>query len=154
MSLAYRENVIIKANASDSTDANLGASYDVTAYPVGAIVVSVSTTTITVDAGHSFRVGDKYLYDPGTSNTFSGTDTVQSVTSTTIVMGNDQTAIVSAGNALVNVGADTGTSAILYDASPMVIYSDADGSTAVSNSRVTCDATGTYSYYHKGDGRF
>lgn len=150
MSLSYRENTLLVPTAAKTTS---GASYDATAYPVGAIASAGSSgTTITVDAGHSFRVADKYLLGPGGANTFSGTDTVQSVTATTVVMG--QSVTIVSGDALVNLGPDTGTSAPNYDGSPLVIYSDADGSTAVSNSRVVASAAGEYSYYHKGDGRF
>jgi len=150
MTLSCRENTLATFGTAHTVAAT---SYTVTAYPVGALASAGSSgTTITVDAGHSFRAGDKYLINPGVDDTFSGTDTVQSVTATTVVMG--QSVSVSAGDVLVNLGPDTGTSSPNYDASPVAIYSDADGSTAISNSRVTCSAAGEYSYYHKGDGRF
>lgn len=150
MSLTPRNSTILKANSNDSTRPDFAASYTVTAYPPGAVVVSVSTTTVTVDAGHGFVAGDKYLANPGTNDTFSGTDDVQSVTATTIVMGQDQSAILSAGDVLVNLGPDTGTSAPNYDGSGATIYSDMDGGTAIPNSRVTCDSEGGYEYFTSG----
>ena len=148
-----RETTVLYPAPGQSSRPAFAAGYTVTAYPVGAVASATSSgTTITVDAGHSFRVGDKYLLRPGTSNVFSGTDTVQSVTATSIVMGSAVS--VTAGDSLVNLGPDTGTTAPAYDGSPMVIYSDADGGTAISNSRVTTSATAEYGFWHKGDGKF
>lgn len=124
-----------------------GASYTVTVYSVGARAnASSSDTTVPVDAGHSFTVGDKiYNYNEGT---FSGALTAVTATQLT-APGNFS---VSSGDLLVNVGADTGTTSPNWDGSNTPIFSDPDGSTAVSNSRVTADSLGNYTYSYKGDG--
>ena len=146
--LSHRQNCIL----ADSNGAPAwGAGYTVTAYPTGARVVSVSTVTITVDAGHSFAAGDKFLASPGSSNTYSGTDEVQSVTATTIVMGEDWSSL-STGDLLVNLGADGGTTTPNYNASGKTIYAESDGGGTVSESRVTCDAYGNYDYYYLAGG--
>ena len=152
MSLNYRENVLLKVNSSDTTRPDFAGSYTVTAYPVGAVASAGSSgATITVDRGHSFVPGDKFLLRPGSSNLYSA-DVVLSVTATTIVMTSSFS--VSAGDALVNLGPDTGSTSPAYDGSPLKIYSDADGSTVISNSRVTASSSGEYTYYYLGDGRY
>lgn len=153
MSLSYRENVLLKVNSLDTTRPDFAGSYTVTAYPVGAIASAGSSgATITCDAGHSFRVGDKFLRNPGSSNAYSA-DAVISVTNTSFTLTNSF-AGVSAGDVFVNLGPDTGSTTPAYDGSPMLIFSDADGSTSVSNARVTATASGEYNYFHKGDGVF
>lgn len=122
------------------------ASYSITAYSVGGVVTSGSSgTTITLRPGHGFRVGDKYLINPGSANTFSGSDTVSAVTGTTITVA---AVTVSAGDVLFNLGADTGTTTPNYDASPLKIYNDPAGAgTAVTNATVTTASDGEYSYW-------
>lgn len=142
--LAHRENIVL---VDSNSKPSWGASYTVTVYEPGAVATGASSgTTITVNRAHGFQAGDKYLINPGTDDTFSGTDTVQSVTATTIVMG--QSVSIAVGDVLVNLGADTGVAAPNYDASPISIHTRSDGSdTAISNSTVTCDAYGNYEYW-------
>jgi hypothetical protein len=128
------------------------ASYKVTAYPIGARVAATSTgTTLTVDSGHGFRPGDKFFRNPGTDNDFSGTDTVQSVGETSIVMA--QSHAVSIGDKLVNLGSDSGVGSPNFDGSPMKIYSDPDSTTVISQATVATDSLGNYGYYTYADGR-
>jgi len=147
--LVHRENSLLPSSGGDPS---FGAAYSVTAYPVGARASAASSgTTATVDAGHSFRVGDNALIRPGSSNVF--TAAVTAVTATTITWGIESYPIF-AGDLLVNLGPDTGTSIPNYDASSMALYSDGDGTTSITKSTVTCSSVGEYSYWHKGDGRF
>jgi len=125
-------------------------NYKVTVYPVGAVVDSVDGAVYTVEPGHSFWVGDKVLRNPGVDDDYSGTDTVQSTTATTITMGSSVTG--SADDLLVNMGADTGTVSPNFDGSTMRIYSDIRGISSIANSEITCGAGGTFEYYHKGGG--
>src|SRR3972149_3043842 len=130
----FRENTLLKPIGA-SVAPNWAASYTVTTYPVGAVASANSSgVTATVDAGHSFRVNDKALIDPGGDNTF--TVAVTAVTATTITFGISSFSITTSDR-LANLGPDTGTAAPNYDASPMKVYSDADGSTAIANARVT-----------------
>lgn len=144
--LAYRGNTVLP---SVNSAPGFGASYTVTAYEVGAVASANSSgATITVNSGHGFAEGDKILVNPGTDDTFSGTDTVQSTTSTTVVMG--QSYSISSGDQIVNLGPDTGVASPNYDGSGYTVYSDMDGGTSISNSQVTCNAQGSYEYWHYG----
>src|SRR5574340_904968 len=122
------------------------SSYTVTVYPVGAQASATSSgATITVRAGHGFAAGDKFIKSDGTA--FSGTDTVQSVTATSIVMGTSHS--ITSGDVLINLGPDGGTSTPAYTASPIKIYNDMAGSgTEITNSTVTTNPSGEYGYWH------
>ena len=147
--LVHRENSLLPSSGGDPA---FGAAYSVMACPVGARASQASSgLTITVDSGHSFRALDKCLIRPGSDNVF--TAAISSVTTTTIVFAAESYS-VSAGDLIVNMGPDTGTTVPFYDGSPMGIYSDADGGTAITYATVTCSSVGEYSYYHNGDGRF
>ena len=123
-----------------------GASFQVTAYAIGGQAASSSSgSTITVRAGHGFEAGDKFLLRPGSSNIFTGNDSVQSITSTTIVMSGSYS--VASGDLLVNLGPDTGTSAPAYDGSGATVYSDMDGSTAIGNATVLTGQFGGFEYW-------
>ena len=137
-----RENLLF----TDSSGPAFADSYTVTAYPVGAVATSSSSgSTLTVAAGHSFVAGDKILIGPGSANTFSGVNVVDSVSATSIVMDGGSYA-VSVGDKIVNLGPDIGTASPNYDASPMGIYTDPAGSTAASNATVTASSAGEYSW--------
>jgi len=148
--MIHRQNNVLKTVSSKP---DFAASYTVLALPVGAVASAASSgTTATVDAGHGFAVGDLVLIFRGTTNTFVN-EAIASVTGTTIVW-TAATPTVALGNLMCNLGPDPGSGGSPdYDASPMVIYSDSDGSTAITNSTVTTDTTGNYSYYSNGDGR-
>jgi len=148
----YHRSDVVLANDSNGKP-SWGASYTVTVYPVGAIASANSSgTTATVDAGHSFQPGDKAAVWDGTTFTFVA-EAVDSATKTTVVW-STATPSISSGDKLVNLGPDTASgSTANFDASPVVIFSDSDGSSAISNSRVTTDSTvGSYGYYYRGDG--
>lgn len=149
--LSHRKTTVLKQVASGVVP-QFAASYTITAYPVGAVcsLGAINSTVQNVEAGHGFVAGDKALIDPGDANRF--TASINSVTATTITFSVATT--VSTGDLLVNLGPDTGSGTPNYDGSPLKIYSDPDGSTPISNSRVTCDPAGEYSYFHRGDGRF
>jgi hypothetical protein len=140
--LNYRSNCLLY---DANSEPNWGAAYSITAYPIGARAASASAgTTITVNLGHGFIAGQKLLV---------GTDTtkyreVSSVTETTVVA--DQAVAVSAGDLILNLGADTGSSVPNYDGSPVKAYTSADKSSAATYSTVTSDSQGNYAYWHQG----
>jgi len=145
----HRSEVVFRdANSSPEW----GSAYTVTATPKGARVSAVATAQsyIDVDAGHSFSVGDKFLRNPGTDNEFSGTVTV--VTATRVTFAETYSAAV--GDVLVNLGPDTGSSAPNYDAIDTEIYSDADGTTVITNSVVTASSKGAFDYWHRSGGGY
>lgn len=144
--LNYRQNSVFNTSASYLQPAS---GYSVTAYEVGAVAsASTSTRTIQVYPGHGFAVNDKVLVNPGTTNRYSGTVRVVGVTSTTVVM---QIAIgsISTGDVLFNLGPDNGSSTPNYNASPIAIYSDPDGTNTITNSTVSTASDGEYEYWHK-----
>ena len=148
--MIHRQNNVLKTAASGSPA--FAASYTVNVLPVGAVAVSFAGNTATVDGGHGFAAGDKVLVFDGTTATFVA-QVLSSVTATTLVW-SSATPTIALGNLLCNLGPDTASgSTPTYDASPMKTYSDADGGTAITNSKITCSATGEYDYYFEGDGR-
>ena len=137
---------------SPTSNPAYGIGYYVQALEVGAQVTSASSgTTVTVRAGHGFAAGDKYMNGTDVT-TFSGTLTVQSITSTTLVLSSAYA--VSEGDLLVNLGADTGTSEPNYDGAGLTIYTDMDYSNAASRNTVLTDQYGRYRYWHKGIARW
>jgi hypothetical protein len=139
----YRENTLLDSTGAPRT------GYTVTVYPVGAEASATSSdTTVPVYAGHSFRNSDKVLKNPGTDDTYG---TVTTAAAQQLTMSGSFS--VADGDQLVNLGADTGSSSPAYDASPVSIYSDPAATNAISNSRVTTDSSGKYSYYTRGDGK-
>ena len=131
---------------SVATDPDFASNYSVTAFEVGAQVTSGSSgTTATVRAGHGFAVNDKFIV--GTDATKYNTVTAVNVDGIHLTI----TAMsLSAGDLLVNLGADSGISTPNYNSPGLTIYTDmAYGSTATNNT-VTTDAYGKYRYYHKG----
>jgi len=148
--MIHRQNNVLKTTSSKP---DFAASYTVIALPVGAVASAASSgSTATVDGGHGFAAGDKVLIFDGTTATFIS-QVLASVTGTTLVW-SSSTPTIAKGNLLCNLGVDTASgSTPAFDASPMVIYSDADGSDVVTNSILTTDTTGNYDYYFRGDGR-
>ena len=132
---------------SVATDPDFGASYYVTAYEVGAQVTSGSSgNTVAVRAGHGFAALDKFIVGTSTSQFKS----ILSVTSTQLTLDVGQTVTVAAGDLLVNLGRDTGSSLPLYDRAGLTIYTDMDYSNVATNNTVQTDSNGKYRYFHKG----
>jgi hypothetical protein len=128
-------------------DPDFGASYYVTAYEVGAQVTSGSPgNTVTVRAGHGFAALDKFIVGTSTAQF----KTILSVTATVLTLNVGQTVTVAAGDLLVNLGADTGSSLPNYDGAGLTVYTDMDYSNEAIDNTVTTDANGRYRYYHKG----
>jgi len=133
---------------SVATDPDFGSSYYVTAYEVGAQVTSGSSgTTATVRAGHGFAANDKFIV--GTDATKYNTVTAVSATTLTITA-----MALSAGDLLVNLGADTGITAPNYDGAGLTVYTTMDYTATATNNTVQTDANGKYRYYHKGIARW
>ena len=129
---------------SVATDPDFGSSYYVTAYEVGAQVTSGSSgTTAAVRAGHGFAANDNFIV--GTDATKYNTVTAVSATTLTITA-----MALSAGDLLVNLGADTGITAPNYDGAGLTIYTDMDYSNVAANNTVQTDSNGRYRYFHKG----
>ena len=148
--LNHRSNNVLKTDSNSKPD--FGSSYFVTVYPVGAVVSAPSSgLTITVNNAHSFRAGDRFLRNPGTTNELSVV--IDSVTYNSITFASTSYSVVT-GDVLVNLGPDTGGAFPDYQSSPVAIYSDPGRATRISNATVLTDAQGNYKYYHLGDGRF
>lgn len=118
-------------------------------YTTGTVITALESTTYSVLAGHSFRVGDKVLRDPTSNLGFAGSLVVASVTAKTVTMSGDVTGDV--GDYLLNLGPDQGNAAPLYNQSHATIYSDSLGTTPIQDATIT--TPDHYSYYHKGQGR-
>lgn len=150
--LVHRSNNVFK---SVNSSPEFAASYSVYVTPVGARVASAATasTSITVDAGHSFRVNDRFLrYRPSDGSTEFSTPMDSAVSATSLEWLTD-TWTVAAGDLLVNLGPDTGTGGTPdYDAIPGRISSQPDDGDDLSNV-VTTDSEGNYDYYSRMSGR-
>jgi parallel beta-helix repeat protein len=121
----------------------------VVVYRPGGVAEAASTGIfISLDTGHYFGAGDKFLLNPGSDDTFTGLDTVQSTSTSGILM--NQSYTIAKGDILLNLGADTGTASPNYDASPLTIYSDMDGGDTITDSTITADSLGEYKYWHDG----
>ena len=132
---------------SVATDPDFGSSYYVTAYEIGAQVTSGSAgNTVTVRAGHGFAAGDKFIVGTSTAQFKS----ILSVASTQLTLDVGQTVTVSAGDLLVNLAADTGSSLPNYDGAGLTVYTDMDYSNVATNNTVQTDSNGKYRYFHKG----
>ena len=149
--MIHRQNNVLLTDADGNPD--FAASYTVLACPVGAVASAASSgSTATVDAGHGFAAADKMLIYDGTTSTFVA-EAINSVTGTTIVW-SSATPTIAKSDLLVNLGPDTSSSGTpAYDASPMFVFTDADGNDAITNSLITTDTTGNYDYWTNGDGR-
>ena len=146
MSNLYRRNGnIFKANSADATRPDFASGYDVTAYPMGAVADGAASgfapLTITVHEGHGFVAGERALFnlDPDKFHV------INSVTATGITIAGALG--VADDEVILNLGTDTGTTSPNYDGSSVSIYSDSNGDTAYSNSRVSTDAQGGYGYW-------
>lgn len=128
-----------------------GSAVKVTAYEPGGVASAISSgAIITMAAGHEFAVGDKILINPGTDNTYSAGETVQSVDATSITMTGGAYSI-AVGDIIFNVGADTSvTTTPLFDGSALVIYEDPAGSIPITSSVVTTTSQGEYEFYWSG----
>lgn len=153
MSFPRRENVLLKVNPTDSSRPDFASGYTVIAYETGGVVrTSQTSTTINLDDGHGFAIGDKILIRPGTSNIYSG-EAISAVSTTpgagSITFPTFGAAVaVVVGDIIINLGPDPGSPDPAYTASGVTIYSDMDGGTAIANSMVTADASGSYAYFY------
>jgi hypothetical protein len=142
MSLALRESRVFASTAGDPV---FGSSYLVTAYGKGGQVASASTgVTVTVRSGHGFSAGQKFIVNTDVTKY----RTVDSLVGNVLTVNSAVT--VAAGDFLINLGADTGTTTPSYNGSTLNIYEDEDSVTALTNETVTAGATGTYRYYWNG----
>ena len=136
MRYKLRSNVLFKAGPA------FASSFTIQAYRIGGIVQSGSAgITITLRRGHGFRIGDRILLDPGTTNIF--TEAIIAVDADTITMTNAYT--VTKGMVIFNMEVDTGGTTPDFDGSSITMYDDPEG--AESSSSVATSATGDYSYY-------
>lgn len=129
-----------------------GNLFRVVVYPRGAYVRDNGTQfgqTIPLLEGHSFRVGDKALFDPGGNNIVTGFATV--VTPTSVRFGNDSFQYFP-GMRIANVNVDSaGTGVLDFKASTMTIHPP-ENPTPYLNASVNCDTQGNYAYNYNGDG--
>ena len=144
MSQLVRRQTALLLNSSGSLAP--GASYTVTAYePGGVASANSSSLTISVYAGHGIAALDRIMVGT-TASTFRS---VSSVTATSVVVGSAVS--VSAGDLIVNLGPDTGSSTPNWDGSGVTIYSTPTTATTVTQSRVTTDSNGNYGYWWRGE---
>lgn len=141
---AYRNNTILP---SSNSLPSFGSSYKVLVLEVGGQAASASSgTTLTLRSNHGFAAADKLLLESSGAIAETSYRTVSSVSTNTLTL--DSALSVAAGDKVINLGADTGTTAPNYDASGVTIYADMAGEgSAVTNSTVTCDAYGFYEYW-------
>ena len=100
-------------------------------------------STITVKAGHGVATGQKFMVGTDTAKFF----TAGTTTATTIPLSTG-TVTVTDGDAIVNLGADTGTTSPNFDDATVPIYSRASTTTALSPSTVTSNSTtAKYEYW-------
>jgi hypothetical protein len=126
-----------------------GSAYTINVLKPGGVASAASSgATLTLYAGHGFAAGDKIIVGID-ATTYSGTQSVSSRTSTTIIM-TGGSFNVNTGDTILNLGADTGTSSPNYDVLGTTIYSDPGGINTIANSQLTSAATGEYGYWHKG----
>lgn len=130
---------------SVATDPDFGSGYSVTAYEVGAQVTTGGTTnTPQVRTGHGFAAGDKFIVGTSTSQF----KTVLSVTATQLTLTGAETVTVAAGDILINLAADTGSSTPNYNGNGLAVYTDMAYASQATNNTVTTDATGNYRYFY------
>lgn len=146
--LAYRSNTILP-NSSGPT---FGANWTVTAYEVGGQAASGSSgTSVALRAGHGFASSDKLLVESSGSINTATFRLIDSVSGDTLTLSTSLS--VSAGDRLINLGPDTGTTSPNYDGSGITTYADMAGAgSAVTESRVTCNAAGFYDYWSNNTG--
>ena len=127
-----REGRVLISSASEP---DFGSNYYVTAYEVGAQVTSGSSgNTVAVRAGHGFAALDKFIVGTSTAQFKS----ILSVTSTQLTLDVGQTVTVAAGDLLVNLGQDTGSSTPSYVQSTpgLAVYTDMDYSNVATDNTV------------------
>lgn len=140
--LAYRRSVVFRDRGS--ADAGFASAYTVTAYMPGGVVAADHTgSTPTVEDGHGFVGGEKYVVF-GNEAKFG---TVSSVSSNTLTLGASETLLK--GEVLINLGsAESGSTEPAYDGSPVSIYSENDdSSTPYSQARLTVGSEGQFEYW-------
>lgn len=102
-----------------------------------------ATSAVTVWPGHGITTGAKVMVALDPARYF----TAGTVTATSIPVASG-TVTVTDGEALVNLGADTGLTSPNYDDATVPIYSSADTTTALTPSGVTSNgSTGKYEYW-------
>lgn len=145
---------ILRTNNANtlSTTGNLqpGSGLLVNVLPPGGIASASSTANvITMAGGHGFVAGQKSMVGIN-EDTFSGAQTIQSVTATTITFPTGTAFNVTTGDTIINLGTDSGTAQPNYDGGTVSIYSDPALANAVTNAQVTVDGGGGYQFYHPG----
>ena len=150
--LIFRKQTLHKANSVSASQVDFASNYRVTAYEVGGVVAVASAgNTIEVDSGHGIEAGDQFIVETNSGIDTSTLREVLSVAGDTITLQVGETITVAVGNVLCNLGPDSGSgSSPDYDASPIAIYSDMDGDSAITDSTVTANAQGVYEYHHSG----
>lgn len=125
------------------------SDYRVKICPVGAEVASASSsTTINVHPGHGFTDEHKFIVNLDTGRFRD----VVAVTSTTIEV--SEAVSVAAGEFLINLGADPGSTEPEFTSTPIVVYLDSGYVDQPADSTVSTDSTGRYRYWHKGIARW
>lgn len=126
-----------------------GSGYLVTAYEVGAVVSAGSSgSTIDVCSGHGFAVDDRLIV--GTDATRF--ERVAAIGALSITV--EHSFQVAAGEILVNLGTDSGTTGPNFDGSGAAIYTDPDYTSQAIGSTVACNDNGRYVYYHQSIDRW
>ena len=142
--LAYRNNTVLPDSNSEPS---WGSNYTIVVYEVGGMAASGSSgTSVTLRSGHGFAASDKLILEASGSIDVATYRTVNSVAGNVLTI--DSALSVSAGDKIINLGPDTGTTEPNYDGSPISIYADMAGEgSAVSNAEVTATAQGLYEYW-------
>ena len=142
----YRHTNVTNITNSTLTPAS---TWTVTAYEVGAQVVTVgASTTPTVRSGHGFATNDLCLIRPGDATDGNIFRTVSGVAGDVLTI-SGAAVTYAAGDLMCNLGADTGSGTPSFDGSPLSTFSDMDGTTAITEARVTTGTDGEFEYWHR-----
>lgn len=144
----YRNNVLLAGTSNGPNE--WGNSHSVMVYKVGAVAsangaAAGGQTTVQVASGHQFEVGDKgQLWRAAPGVYLTGAGVISKITTQIVFDGEYQ---IFAGDRLICLGGDTGTSTPNYDGSDQIVWRDPGMPAALLNSRVFTDQFGNYSYY-------
>jgi hypothetical protein len=140
--MSWRRHNVLLVNSSSRPA--WGSSYTVNVFEPGAYVSGAQTLQTfipTQGINPIITLNNKVIFETDAS-TFRQ---VTATSSSGIIV--NQAVSVADNAAIVNLGADTGTTAPNYDGSPLSIYSDPDLQTTLSNAKATSDSLGEYTYY-------